>query len=100
MIIRALARLALALPLAAAAADPAEGKRLVEASQCEACHQDKARGPAGTIYVRKGRIVTSLAKLKAQVSACNTELNLGLFPDDEDAIVAWLDARYYRFAAK
>lgn len=100
MIQRTLACLALVLPLAAVAADPAKGRKLVESSKCEACHQDKVRGPVGSIYLRKGRIVSSLAKLKAQVSACNTKLNLGLFPEDEDAIAAFLDATYYKFPAK
>ncbi len=101
MFARAAAALALALPLTALAApDPAEGRRLVAEHKCEACHQRKARGPEGAIYLRKNRIVTSWPKLKSQVALCGTELNLGLFPEDEEAIAAFLDATYYRFGGK
>lgn len=85
-----------ALP-ATAAPDPAEGKKLVEEKRCETCHHNKTLGDAKAVYLRKDRKVTSLAKLKAQVAACNTELNLGLFPEDEEHIVAFLDREYYRF---
>ena len=44
--------------------------------------------------------VTSLAKLKAQVALCNSELNLQLFPDEEEHVAAFLDDTYYRFEAK
>jgi cytochrome c2 len=83
-------------PLAAAAADPAKGKQLVAEKKCEACHQAKAGGD-GKIYLRKDRRVTSLEKLKAQVALCNSELNLQMFPDDEEHVVAWLNQSYYKF---
>ena len=90
----------LALPaLAAAAPDPAEGKRLVAEKNCETCHHNKTLGDAKAIYLRKDRRVTSLEKLKAQVALCNSELNLQLFPDDEEHIVAFLDDTYYRFSS-
>jgi hypothetical protein len=34
------------------------------------------------------------------VALCNTELNLQLFPEDEEHIVAFLDQTYYKFARK
>src|SRR5262245_7143106 len=83
-----------------AAADPAEGKKLVEASKCETCHHNKTLGDAKAVYLRKDRKVTTMAKLKAQVALCNSELNLGLFPEDEEHIVAFLDKTYYKFTAK
>ena len=43
--------------------------------------------------------MTSLEKLKAQVALCNSELNLQLFPDEEEHIVAYLDQAYYRFSS-
>ena len=95
-------RSALLLPLLACAglavaADPAEGRKLVEEKKCEACHHNKTMGDASAIYLRKDRRVTSFEKLKAQVALCNSELNLQLFPDDEEHIVAYLDEAYYRF---
>jgi len=93
--------LALFLPLAAAATpDPAQGGRLVETHKCEACHQDKVYGPTGTIYTRKDRRVQTLPKLKSQVALCNAQLNIGLFPEDEEHIVAFLNARWYKLPAK
>ena len=87
------------VPLAAPAADPAAGKKLVEDKKCETCHHNKTLGDAKAIYLRKDRKVTSMAKLKAQVAACNSELNLQLFPDEEEHIVAHLDKTYYKFTA-
>ena len=91
---------ALLAPLAAVAAgDPAQGARLVQDKKCEACHHNKTLGDAKAIYLRKDRKVTSLEKLKAQVAACNSELNLQLFPDEEEHVVAHLDKTYYKFTA-
>ena len=73
---------------------------LVEASKCELCHHNRTLGDAKAVYLRKDRKVTSLEKLKAQVTACTTQLNLGLFPDDEEHIVAYLNETYYKFPAK
>lgn len=84
---------------ALAAGDPAQGRKLVEEKKCEGCHHNKTLGDAKAIYLRKDRRVTSLEKLKAQVAACNSELNLQLFPDEEEHIVAHLDKTYYKFTA-
>jgi cytochrome c2 len=98
---RVLCAAALLTPLAATAAgDPAEGRKLVESAKCEQCHRNKTMGDAKAIYLRKDRKVTSWEKLKAQVAACNTQLNLGLFPEDEEHIAAFLNQTYYKFAVK
>jgi hypothetical protein len=83
-----------------AAPDAKEGARLVDAGKCESCHQDKVYGPAGSIYTRKDRRVHSWAKLKSQVAACNAELNLGLFPEEEEHVAAFLNARWYKLPEK
>ena len=83
---------------ALAAGDVAQGRKLVAEKKCEICHNNKTLGDAKAVYLRKDRKVTSLPKLKAQVALCNSELNLGLFPEDEEHIVAFLDQTYYRFA--
>jgi hypothetical protein len=75
----------------------AEGRKLVEEKKCELCHHNKTYGDAKAIYLRKDRKVTSMEKLKAQVAACNSELNLQLFPDDEEHVVAFLNQAYYKF---
>ena len=92
--------LALTLSLPGFAADPAEGKKLVGEKKCEICHNNKTMGDAKAVYLRKDRKVTSMEKLKAQVALCNSELNLQLFPDDEEHIVAFLNATYYKFGRK
>ena len=92
--------LAIASQLALAAPDPAIGKKLVEEAKCELCHHNQTMGDAKAVYLRKDRKVTSLAKLKAQVAICNTQLNLGLFPEDEEHIAAYLNATYYKFTTK
>jgi|SRR3982750_1420523 hypothetical protein len=94
---RGLGPLLLVALTAVAAPDPGEGRKLVEEKHCETCHHNKMLGDATAIYLRKDRKVTSMEKLKAQVALCNSELNLQLFPDDEEHIVAHLNDAYYKF---
>ena len=82
------------------AADPAEGRKLVAEKRCEVCHHNQTMGDASAIYLRKDRHVTSMEKLKSQVAVCNSQLNLQLFPEDEEHIVAYLNQQYYKFPAK
>ena len=77
-----------------------EGRKLVDSAKCETCHQNKVYGPVGTVYLRKDRKVTSWPKLKAQVALCNSELNLGLFPEDEEHVAAFLNGAYYKLPLK
>jgi hypothetical protein len=99
--IRAVACLALLVPAAAVASpNAADGRRLAETHKCETCHENKVYGPAGTIYLRKDRKVTSWAKLKAQVAACNTMLSIGLFPEEEESIAVHLNEAYYKLPTK
>ena len=97
----AAALFATALPVLALAAPSAdEGRKLVDSTKCEACHQNKVYGPVGTVYLRKDRKVTTWPKLKAQVALCNSELNLGLFPEDEEHIATFLNGTYYKLPLK
>lgn len=101
MNIRTAACIVLLAPVAALAApDAAEGSKLVQTHKCENCHQDKVYGPVGTIYLRKDRKVTTWAKLKSQVAACNSMLNIGLFPEEEESIAAFLNQAYYKLPMK
>jgi hypothetical protein len=85
------------LPAGALAADADKGRAMVEEKKCEGCHHNKTMGDAKAVYLRKDRKVTSLEKLKAQVALCNSELNLQMFPDEEENVVAWLNQAYYKF---
>ena len=101
MMIRTAACLALLLPLPAMAApDAAQGRKLVETHKCETCHSQKVYGAEGAIYQRKDRRVTTWSKLKSQVAACNTMLGVGLFPDEEEHIAAFLNERWYKLPQK
>src|SRR5688572_8708535 len=97
---RALLPLLIGVSLAAPAlaqGDAAAGRKLVEEKKCELCHHNKTYGDAKAIYLRKDRKVTSWEKLKAQVAACNSELNLQMFPDDEGHVAEFLNQTYYKF---
>jgi hypothetical protein len=85
---------------AQAAPNAAEGKKLLEEKKCDICHHNKTMGDAKAIYLRKDRKATSWAKLKAQVAACNAQLNAGLFPEEEEHIAAYLNETYYKFPVK
>jgi hypothetical protein len=101
MNVRAAVCLVLLVPVVAIAApDSAKGRMLVQQHKCENCHQRKVSGPVGAIYLREDRKVTSWAKLKSQVSACNSMLNIGLFPEDEENIAAFLNETYYKLPPK
>lgn len=96
--LRLLSLVALATASFTALAAPGvdEGRKLVAEKKCEGCHANKTLGDAKAIYLRKDRKVTSIAKLKAQVALCNSELNLGLFPEEEEHVAAFLNATYYK----
>jgi len=82
-----------------AGGDPAEGAKLVAKSGCDGCHAGLVPGGPSAFYTRKDRKVHSLSKLRGQVSRCSTQLNLQLFPEDEENIVAYLNQAYYKFPA-
>jgi len=86
----------LGLPIAAHAGDIAAGKTL-HTEKCVACHVQKSPfGDGDAIYRRADSTVKTYQRLKTMVSLCNSELRLELFPEDEDNLVAFLNAQYYR----
>lgn len=72
------------------------GERLIAESKCVACHQQKVGGDGSAIYKPAGRVNTP-GVLRGMVEQCNTELNLGLFPDEVTSIAAVLNRDHYRF---
>lgn len=72
------------------------GKQLVE-THCISCHASSYGGDGSGIYTREFRKVRSLSGLKAQVTNCNTMLNLKWFDDDEQHVVQYLNHTYYHF---
>jgi len=79
-------------------ADLVLGARLIAEHNCAACHVRKVGGDGSAIYRPAGRINTPTALL-TMVERCNTELNLGLFPEDVAAVAAVLQRDHYRFPA-
>ena len=77
-------------------ADLKLGERLITENKCVACHQQKVGGDGSSIYKPAGRINTP-GFLRGMVEQCNTELNLGLFPEEVTAVAAVLNRDHFRF---
>ena len=84
-----------AVPALYAGANLTLGEKLIAEHQCAACHVRKVGGDGSAIFKPQGRINT-LGFLRGMVEQCNTELNLGLFPDEVTSIAAVLNRDYYR----
>jgi mono/diheme cytochrome c family protein len=82
----ALAFLVLSLP---GQAEDFHANRFI-AQACSGCH-------GSNIYTRPNRRVKNLAQLGAQVRRCDANLGTGLFDDDIDAVIQYLNATYYHF---
>lgn len=77
-------------------ADYQLGEKLIADSKCVACHVSKVGGNGGAIYKPQGRIHNA-ALLRGMVEQCNTELNLGMFPEDVTSVAAVLNRDHYKF---
>ncbi len=77
-------------------ADLNAGEKLIAENQCNECHIRRVGGDGSAIYKPKGRINTAGA-LRGMVEYCNTELNLGFFPEDTNAVAAVLNKQHYKF---
>jgi hypothetical protein len=77
-------------------ADLKAGEKLISENQCNECHIRRVGGDGSAIYRPKGRINTAGA-LRGMVEFCNTELNLGFFPEDTNAVAAVLNKQHYKF---
>ncbi len=77
-------------------ADHQAGEKLIAENQCNECHIRRVGGDGSAIYKPKGRI-NSAGALRGMVEYCNTELNLGFFPEDTNAVAAVLNKRHYKF---
>lgn len=93
-----LASYALAQPVPAlyAGADLKLGAKLIAEGKCVACHVSKVGGDGNSIYRPAGRI-NNLGALRGMVEQCNSELNLGFFPEEVNSIAAVLNRDHYKF---
>jgi hypothetical protein len=76
-------------------ADLALGARLIKEHRCVECHVGKVGGDGSAIYRPRGRIGNA-GSLRGMVEQCNTELSLGLFPEEVSAVAAVLNRDHYR----
>ena len=77
-------------------ADLPLGEKLIAEKKCNECHIRRVGGDGNSIYKPTGRINTPGA-LRGMVEYCNTELNLGFFPEDTNAVAAVLNLKHYKF---
>lgn len=59
-------------------------------NHCYKCHTDD-------VYTRKNRFVKSIDALSKQVVRCKEGSNVPWFDEDTDAVVQFLNKKYYRF---
>lgn len=77
-------------------ADTKAGKALHD-KNCVSCHASSYGGDGSAIYTREYAKVKTPKGLVAQVRACNTNLDLKWFEDDELNDAAYLNQTYYKF---
>lgn len=70
-------------------ADLKLGEKLIADNKCVACHTGKVGGDGSAIYRPSGKINTA-GYLRGMVEQCNTELNLGFFPEEVTAVAVML----------
>ena len=87
---------AMAEPAIFKGADLKLGQQMMDDNKCVACHASKVPGDGSAIYKPKGRINTP-GLLRGMVEQCNTELNMGLFPEEVNAVAAVLNRDHYKF---
>ncbi len=94
---------ALATPLALAqgadifkGADLALGEQMMKEHNCAQCHAKQVGGDGNSIYKPMGRI-NNAGLLRGMVEMCNTNLNLGMFPEEVTAVAAVLNRDHYKF---
>lgn len=59
-------------------------------NHCYKCHTDQ-------VYTRDNRFVKSINALSKQVTRCKENSNVPWFDEDADAVVQFLNKKYYRF---
>jgi hypothetical protein len=66
-----------------------EGKELHDEA-CIRCHDSE-------IYTRFESRIENHFDLKRQVSFCSSNLSTGWFPEEEEAVIDFLNSTYYKF---
>jgi hypothetical protein len=78
------------------AGDPEKGKVLHD-GKCMSCHIERFGGDGSAIYLRSNRLINNINALGQRVAMCDSQINAGWFPEDEENVTAYLAKRYYQF---
>ncbi|MDT8281470.1 MAG: hypothetical protein RQ982_01510 [Gammaproteobacteria bacterium] len=70
--------------------DPITHGEEAHQAHCYKCHTD-------SVYTRENRFVKSLDALSKQVVRCKDGSDIPWFDEDADAVVQFLNKKYYRF---
>jgi cytochrome c peroxidase len=77
-------------------ADLALGEKLIAEHKCAQCHASKVGGDGSAIYKPMGKF-NNAGLLRGMVEMCNTQMNLGLFPEEVTAVAAVINRDHYKF---
>jgi mono/diheme cytochrome c family protein len=77
-------------------ADLAMGEKLIAEHQCVQCHISKVGGDGSAIFKPEGKFNTA-GLMRGMVEMCNTNMNLGMFPEEVTDVAAVLNRDHYKF---
>jgi len=77
-------------------ADLALGEKLIAEHKCAQCHASKVGGDGSAMYKPQGKF-NNAGLLRGMVEMCNTQMNLGLFPEEVTAVAAVINRDHYKF---
>lgn len=77
-------------------ADLALGEKLIAEHKCTQCHISKVGGDGSKMYKPHGKF-NNAGLLRGMVEMCNTQMNLGMFPEEVTAVAAVLNRDHYKF---
>jgi hypothetical protein len=77
-------------------ADLAMGEKMIAEHQCVQCHISKVGGDGSAIFKPNGKFNTA-GLMRGMVEMCNTNMNLGMFPEEVTDVAAVLNRDHYKF---
>ena len=77
-------------------ADLALGEKMIAEHKCAQCHISKVGGDGSAIFKPEGKFNTA-GLMRGMVEMCNTNMNLGMFPEEVTAVAAVLNRDHYKF---
>ena len=77
-------------------ANLAMGEKMIAEHQCVQCHISKVGGDGSAIFKPKGKFNTA-GLMRGMVEMCNTNMSLGMFPEEVTDVAAVLNRDHYKF---